>query len=61
MVPSLISMPLNAFFFNTPIEDTYIGHQAAEIFKDNVYGKYLVGKKDLVIMDLGGNLGLASY
>jgi len=52
---------LNGFFFETPIDSTFIGHQVAEIFKDRVYDKYLAGKKDLTIFDIGGNIGLAAY
>jgi FkbM family methyltransferase len=52
---------LNGIFFNTPIEDNYLGYQIAEIFKDNVYAPYLAGRKDLTILDIGANLGVASY
>ncbi len=52
---------IQAFFFNTPIENIYIGHQVAEIFKDKVYDKYFAGKKDLTIIEIGANIGIASY
>lgn len=54
-------MALNAFFFNTPVDSIYIGHQVSEIFKDGVYNRYMVGKPDQTILDVGGNIGLASY
>lgn len=52
---------LNGFFFNTPIDTNFIGHQVAEIYKDGVYNQFLSGKHDLTILDVGGNIGIASY
>lgn len=33
----------------------------AEIYKDQVYAPYLQGKKDLTILDVGGNVGITAY
>lgn len=52
---------MNGFFFEPPAENNYIGHILAEIYKDRVYAPILEGKKDLVILDIGANVGLATY
>lgn len=54
-------MALHAFFFETPIDDIYIGHQVAEVFKDKVYDKYFVGKSNQVVVDFGGCIGITAY
>lgn len=54
-------MPTNAIFFNTPLENNFLGHQFAEIYKDKVYQQFLQDKKDLTIVDIGANIGLTSY
>ena len=51
----------HAFFFDPPAENNYIGHILAEVYKDRVYEPILGGKKDLTIIDVGGNIGLTSY
>lgn len=52
---------LNGFFFNTPVDTVYLGHQLAEIYKDGVYRSFFEGKKDLVVFDIGANVGMTSY
>lgn len=52
---------LNAIFFNSPIEANAIGHIVAEIFKDGIYYPFFNGKKDLVCIDAGANVGIWSY
>lgn len=52
---------LNAFFFLTPIESNFLGHQMAEIYRDKIYAPYVEGKENLVILDIGANLGLTAY
>lgn len=52
---------LEAFFFNPPLENNYLGHQMAEVYKEKVYDPYFSGKKDLVIFDIGANIGVTSY
>lgn len=52
---------LHGFFFVPPIDKYFIGDQAKEIYKDQIYAPYLRGKKDLTILDIGANLGLVSY
>ena len=36
---------LNAFFFQTPVDNYFLGHQVAEVYKDRVYDKFFAGKK----------------
>lgn len=52
---------MHAFFFEPPIENNYIGHIVAEVFKDRVYAPYVEGKKGKVCLDIGGNLGFTAY
>lgn len=52
---------INGFFFNTPIDNIYLGHQIAEIYKEHVYAPYFIDKKDLTILDIGANVGMTSY
>lgn len=52
---------MHGIFFNPPIEDNWLGHIVAEIYKDKIYEPYLIGKKDLIILDIGANLGITSY
>lgn len=33
----------------------------AEVFKEKVYDRYFSGKKDLTVLDVGGNIGITSY
>lgn len=52
---------LNAIFFYGSIEQNWLGHQMAEIFKDGVYRPFLpLEKKDTLCLDIGGNIGLTS-
>mgnify|MGYP001571778710 CR=1 FL=1 len=52
---------INAIFFKPPISSNFIGHQMAEVYKDQVYAPFLNGKKDLTILDIGANIGITSY
>lgn len=52
---------LHALFFYGSIEQNWLGHQMAEIFKDGVYRPFLpLDKKDTLCLDIGGNIGLTS-
>lgn len=51
---------MRAIFWEGLAEDNFIGHICAEIFKDKVYAPFLVGKKDLIILDVGAHIGLFS-
>lgn len=33
----------------------------AEVYKDKVYAPFFDGKKDLTVVDIGGNIGITSY
>lgn len=50
-----------AIFFEGRLEDNYLGHQIKEIYFDKVYEPYLLGKKNLTIVDIGANIGMTSY
>jgi len=52
---------MNAIFFNEPIEKNFVGHIMAEVYKEGVYAPLLQGRKDLTIIDVGGNIGITSY
>jgi FkbM family methyltransferase len=51
---------MQAFFFHD-FKNAYIPHILKEIYLDRVYDRFLLGKKDLTIFDIGGNIGLTSY
>lgn len=51
---------MQAFFFRD-FENAYIPHILKEIYIDQIYRPFLHGKKDLVIADVGANIGLFSY
>lgn len=52
---------INGFFFNTPIDKNWLGFIFAEVYKDRIYAPFVEGKKDLTILDLGGNIGITAY
>jgi FkbM family methyltransferase len=52
---------MKAIFFGDDYEQYYLGHQFSEVFKEQVYFPYLQGKKDLTIVDIGGNIGLTTF
>lgn len=52
--------PIEGFFFRD-FKNSYIPNILEEIYKHRVYDPFLVGKKDLTIVDWGGNVGLTSY
>ena len=49
-----------AFFF-TDFSNSHIPEILKEIYLDKIYDPYLLGKKDLTIVDVGQNIGLVSY
>lgn len=49
---------MNGLFWEGDINAYFLGHQAEEIFKSRIYDPYVYGRKDLTIIDVGGNLGL---
>ena len=52
---------MNGIFFQEPIEKNFIGHIMAEVYKDRVYARFLEGRKDLTVLDIGGNIGITTY
>lgn len=52
---------MKGLFWNGDINNNFIGHIAAEIYKDQVYHSLVDGKKDLVILDVGANIGLTAH
>jgi FkbM family methyltransferase len=51
---------MQAFFFKEFI-NSYIPQILEEIYIKKIYEPFLFGKKDLIIADWGGNIGLTSY
>lgn len=51
---------MKAIYFEGEIEDNYLGHIMAEVWKDKVYAPYLEGKENLIIVDVGANVGLTT-
>lgn len=54
------TLPLKAFYLHD-FKNSYIPNILEEIYRDKVYEPFLAGKKDLIIADWGGNIGLTSY
>lgn len=52
---------MHAIYFQEPIEENFVGHQCAEIWRDAVYAPFVAGKNGLFILDIGANIGLPSY
>lgn len=52
---------MHGIFFNEPIDNNFLGHQMAEVYKDGIYNPFLHGRKDLTILDIGANIGVTSY
>lgn len=51
---------MKAIFYEGEIQDNYIGHIMAEVYKDRVYDPFLMGKSNLTIFDIGGNIGITA-
>ena len=49
-----------SFFWKGDFDHYFLGHQFEEIFKARIYKPYLEDKKDPIVLDIGGNLGLFS-
>lgn len=50
---------MKALFYNN-WEASYISDILKEIYLDKIYAPYFLGKKDLTILDVGANIGLAT-
>lgn len=50
---------MTGIFFNN-LETSFVPHILKELYIEKVYAPYLEGRKDLVILDIGGNVGLFS-
>lgn len=55
-----MSGTIKGFFWKDDFDNYFLGHQFEEIFKTRIYKDYLENKKDSVVIDLGGNIGLFS-
>ena len=55
-----MDQPLQGIFFKD-FKNSYIPDILDEVYIKKVYEPFLVGKKDLIIADLGANIGLTSY
>lgn len=51
---------LKALYYPDPFEANYIPHILKEMYIDRIYDRFLMGKKDLTVLDLGANIGLFS-
>lgn len=50
----------NGFFFKD-FSSAYIPQILKEIYIDRIYHPFLIGKRDAIILDVGGNIGLTSF
>lgn len=56
----MVKSTTQAFFFHD-FANSYIPHILKEVYMDRIYHKFLHGKKDLTIVDVGANIGLTAY
>lgn len=49
---------MKTLYYDGDIESNYLGHIMAEIYKDQVYAPYLIGRENLNIVDCGAHIGL---
>lgn len=52
---------MNGIFWNGTIEENFIGHIMAEVYKDKVYDLFLNNRSNLTIVDVGANIGITSH
>jgi FkbM family methyltransferase len=52
-------MKYNAIFYKD-FENSYIPHILRELYIDKVYDRFLMGRKDITLLDIGANIGLFS-
>lgn len=52
---------MHALFFEPPLYQNAPGNILAEIYKDRIYAPFTEGKNDLIILDVGANIGWTSY
>lgn len=51
---------MKAIFFEGELQDNYVGHIMSEVYKEQLYAPFLMGKKDLTILDIGANVGITA-
>jgi FkbM family methyltransferase len=55
-------MPLKALFYpDVPFESLYVPHIFKEVYLDKVYDEVVAGRNDLVMIDVGANIGLVAH
>lgn len=52
--------PLEAFYFHD-FKNAHIPEILEEVYLKKIYDPYVIGKKDLTIVDVGSNIGLTAY
>jgi FkbM family methyltransferase len=56
----IAASPLQGIFFHD-FANAYIPHILKEIYMDKIYQPFLIGKRDLTIVDFGANIGLTAH
>jgi FkbM family methyltransferase len=51
---------MNGIFFEGTPEENFLGHIMSEVYKEQVYAPFLVGKSNLTILDIGANIGITA-
>ena len=51
---------MNGIFFEGTPEENFLGHIMSEVYKEQVYAPFLVGKSNQTILDIGANVGITS-
>lgn len=51
---------MNHIVYTGDLENSYIDAILKEVYRDRVYDQFLLGKEDLITIDVGANIGLVS-
>lgn len=51
---------MNGIFFQGDLRKTFLAYVLKEIHVDKIYDPFFIGKKDLVVVDCGANIGMTS-
>jgi FkbM family methyltransferase len=51
---------IESLFYPKPFQANFIPHILKELYIDQVYREYFIGRKNLTVLDLGANIGLFS-
>jgi FkbM family methyltransferase len=51
---------MKAIFYEGEVQDNYLGHMMNEVYREQLYDPYLLGRTGLTILDIGANIGVTA-